>query len=201
MSAPGSVPEFANPLPSGLVALAMVCFGFFALFTGQVSPACVPILAVWLMGGFLIQIIVAWIEFKEKNNNGSNLFLIFSVIFMGVGGGSALMKYFLKSAGLPFDPTIEGWLWIAPAIWVWVMTIGFLKAPKSLFILGIFLCAALPFLIALDMGLQGDRKFWALFIGYDLLVAACIATYIASATTLNLGFGKQILPLGAPIIK
>ena len=201
MSAPESAHGFANPMPAGLCSLATICFGLFAVMTGQVSHAAMPILAVWCVGGFLIQAVAAWIEFKEQNQTGSNLFLVFACFFMLVTAGSIFSKYFLKAAGMPFDSTVEGWLWIAPMLWVLAAVLTFLKRPSSLFILGIVLLAALPAMIVLDMGLAIDRKAWATFLGWDLFVAACIATYIAFGLTVNLGFGKPIVPLGNPIIK
>ena len=33
------VKEWANPTPAGLVALAVACFGFFALLSGKVEPS------------------------------------------------------------------------------------------------------------------------------------------------------------------
>jgi len=201
MSTSGSAPEFANPMPAGLVALAMVCFGLFAMYSGQVSHAAIPILAVWLFGGFVIQFVVALIEFKEKNPTGSNLFLIFAVVFMLIGCVGAYSKYLLKASGLPFDSNIEGWLWIAPSLWVWGMAFCFLKAPKGLFILGAVICLGLPFLIMLNLGLQGDRQLWAQLLSYAFLIAACIATYLAIAMSINMAYGKQILPIGTPIIK
>ena len=47
---------WASPAPAGLVALAIACFGFYALLTGKVDHSCIPLLGFWLLGGFFVQI-------------------------------------------------------------------------------------------------------------------------------------------------
>lgn len=194
-------PEFANPLPAGLAALAMACFGFYALFTGKVSPTSGPILAAWLVGGFVIQLVVALILYKEKNLGGSNLFLVFSAVFMLIGAISAITKTVLKYYGIPFDPTIEGWMWIPVGIWVVMVTLAFLRAPKLLFIMGAFLCISVPFLILFEIGAQGDRALWASIAGHCVLIAAIIATYLGGAMVINGAYGKEVLPMTKPFLK
>lgn len=195
------VPEYANPMPAGLAALAMACFGFYALFTGKVSPSSAPILACWLVGGFVIQLVVALIEYKEKSLGGSNLFLVFANVFMLIGALSAATKTILRYHGIPFDPTIEGWMWIPVGVWVIMVTLSFLRAPKLLFIMGVFLCISVPFLILFEIGVQGDRALWASIAGHCVLIAAIIATYLGGAMVINGVYGKQILPMSTPFLK
>lgn len=196
-----AAPEFANPLPAGLAALAMACFGFYAVFTGKVSPTAGPILAAWLLGGFVVQLVVAIILYKEKNLGGSNLFLVFSCVFMLIGAVSAITKAVLRYNEIPFDPTIEGWMWIPVGVWVVMVTLAFLKAPKLLFIMGAFLCLSVPFLILFEIGAPGDRALYANIAGHCVLIAAIIATYLGGAMVINGAYGKQILPMTTPFIK
>ncbi len=192
---------FANPLPAGLGALAMACFGFFALLSGKVTHDAAPILAAWLIGGFFVQMVVAIIEFRDKNLPGANVFLVFSAIFMLTGALSVSAKYFLHKAGMPFDATIEGWLWLAITLWICIVLPCFLKSPKILFILGSLLCVALFCLISLDFGVVAGRAAIAKTGAYALLIAGCLAIYLAGAISLNTHFGRQILPITTPFIK
>lgn len=193
--------QFANPLPAGLGALAMACFGFGALLSGKVSHDAAPILAAWLIGGFFVQIVVAVIEFRDKNLPGANVFLVFSSIFMLTGALSVASKYFLHRAGMPFDASIEGWLWLAISLWIYIMLPCFLKSPKILFILGFLLCVALACIITLDFGVTGGRIVVAQTGAYCLFAAGSLAIYLAGAMSLNSHFGKTILPLSSPFIK
>ena len=45
--------SFATPGPAGLAALAVACFGFGAVFLGKVGLEGLPLLAAWLVGGFI----------------------------------------------------------------------------------------------------------------------------------------------------
>ena len=193
--------QFANPLPAGLGALAMACFGFAALLSGKVSHDAAPILAAWLIGGFFVQIVVAVIEFRDKNLPGANVFLVFSSMFMLTGALSVGSKYFLHRAGMPFDASIEGWLWLATALWIYIMLPCFLKSPKILFILGALLCVALACLIALDFGITSGRATIAQIAAYCLFGAGLLSIYLAGAMSLNGHFGKQVLPVTTPFIQ
>jgi len=72
--------------PAGLVALAVACFCFFALLTGRIDHSAIVIMGVWLIGGFVIQIITALLELKEGNLLGGNVFTFFSAYFMLIAG-------------------------------------------------------------------------------------------------------------------
>jgi len=192
---------FANPLPAGLGTLAMACFGFGALLTGKVSHDVTPILAVWLIGGFFVQIVVAVIEFRDKNLPGANVFLMFSCIFMLTGALSFGAKYFLHQAGMPYDAAIEGWLWLAITLWFFMMLPCFLKSPKILLMIGILICIALPCIVALDFGITAGRATIAKTGGYSLYITGILAIYLAGAISINTHFGRQILPTTAPFVQ
>lgn len=192
---------FANPLPAGLGTLVMACFGFGALLSRKVTHDVAPILAVWLIGGFFVQIVVAIIEFRDKNLPGANVFLIFSCMFMLTGALSLSSKYYLHQAGMVFDPSIEGWLWLAITLWFFIMLPCFLKSPKILFIIGVLICIALPCIVALDFGITAGRATIAEIGGYSLFGTGILAIYLAGAISLNTHLGKQVLPVTAPFIK
>jgi len=192
---------FANPLPAGLGTLAMACFGFGALLTGKVTHDVTPILAVWLIGGFFVQIVVAIIEFRDKNLPGANVFLMFSCIFMLTGALSFSAKYFFHQAGMPYDAAIEGWLWLAITLWFFMMLPCFLKSPKILFMIGVLICIALPCIVALDFGITAGRATIAKIGGYSLFITGILAIYLAGAISVNTHFGRQILPTTAPIVQ
>lgn len=58
--------SWANPAPAGLVALAVSCFCFFALFNERVTENAAALLGWWLLGGFVIQLIVGMHNYGVK---------------------------------------------------------------------------------------------------------------------------------------
>lgn len=192
---------FANPMPAGLGALAMACYGFFAILSGNVTHDAAPLLCIWLFGGFLIQLVVTIIEFRDKNLPGANVFLVFSCVFMLVGGASAAAKYFLHHAEMPFDPVIEGWLWLGIGLWLFFIMPCFLKSPRILFFLGSLLCITTACIVALDFGVTVGRPMIAKVGAYCCLGAGTLAIYLSGAIAVNTHFGRQILPVSSPLVK
>lgn len=192
---------FANPLPAGLGALAIACFGFYAVLSGSVTHEAAPILAVWLIGGFIVQVVVALIEFRDKNLPGANVFLVFAGFFMLTGAMSLFTKYFLHAHGMPFDGRIEGWMWIPTGVWLLMMVPCFLKSPRMLFFLGLLLVIIVGCLVALDMGVVTGRAAIARFASWTLLLSGIIALYLSGAVAINGHLGKEFLPITTPLMK
>src|SRR5512137_2582996 len=88
---------FASPGPAGLGALAVACFGFGAVFLGLVDLSGLPILAAWLIGGWLVQYTTAVMELKDHNILGGNVFLFFSAFFMLGAAISVFAKWYQVS--------------------------------------------------------------------------------------------------------
>ena len=72
---------WANPATAGLTALAIVCTAFFAVLTGIVPHTATPMLGCWMIGGFVVQFVVALIELRSGAVLGGNVFLLFSAFF------------------------------------------------------------------------------------------------------------------------
>lgn len=190
---------WANPGPAGLVALAVACFTFFALYTGRVTGASLPLLGIWLLGGFIIQITVAIIELREGVLLGGNVFLFFSAFFMFVTGTECLFKFWMSTKGIAIDPRIDGWAWIVLAVSLLLWTPGYFKAPLVMGLLVISLDVAVPIIALKDLGILGHTG--GFIAGIFLLISGILAIYMAAGTILNSVFGKQVLPVGPPIIK
>ena len=186
-------------MPAGLGALGIACFGLFALFSGRVTHDCAPILTGWFVGGFVVQLVVAIIEFKDKNLAGGNAFLVFSSFFMLTGAISVSTKYYLHVANMHVDTGIEGWLWLATAIWLGSMLPCFLKSPRVLFILGVLLDVIVWGIALIDFGF--DKAIFVPLTAWTLLISGILALYLAGAFAINTQFGKAILYVGGPLVK
>jgi succinate-acetate transporter protein len=192
--------SFITPAPAVMGALAIACFGFFAILTGRVGHNAIPLLACWAFGGGILQVAAGIIELKDKNLTGGNVILFFGSFFMFATCASLATKYGLSQAGLPMDGRIEGWLWMAGLIFLVGMTPSYLKAPKVLFTLVVLVDIALVLLVCLDLKLNVDRALFASVCGWLLLISGCLALYLTAAISTNTNFGRTILPMGKPFV-
>ncbi|ABO50311.1 conserved hypothetical protein [Desulforamulus reducens MI-1] len=188
-----------NPGPAGLVALAMACFTFYAIHTGKVDGSAAPLLGIWLIGGFVIQVIVGVMEINHGNVLGGNVFTFFSAFFMLVTGLELIFKFFAAQNGWTIDSRIDGWAWLALAIALLTWTPGYLKSPLSLFCAVLALDVAVPVVALMDLEVLGHE--WHVISGNFLGLGGIFGLYTAWGIVLNSVFEKTIIPLGAPIIK
>ncbi len=181
------VESWANPTPAGLVALAVACFGFFALLTGRVTGEALPLLGCWLIAGFVVQIVVALLDLKGGNLAGGNTFLYFCAFFMLAGG----LECFFKAQG-GVDTRIDGWVWLALSAVVTLWTPAFIKTPKILFLIVLVLNVAVWFIAFID--LQVLAKSWSFVPAWALLICGILGIYLSAAMVVNGTFGKKIYP-------
>lgn len=185
--------EWANPTPAGLVGLAVICACFFAMLTGRITASSLPLLACWLFGCFIIQIIVALVDLKSGNHAGGNTFLFFCAFFMLVGGIEMIFKYNGIVAGAPLDAKVDGYAWSVLAVVMVLWTPAFFKKFSLLSIIILFVDIALPFIALTDLGVI--PKSFSHISAWALLAAGAVAVYLASATVVNTAFGKKVYPL------
>jgi len=195
-----SVPkEWANPTPAGLVALAVACFCFFALLTGKVSRGALPLLACFLIGGFVIQLVVALLDLKSGNLSGGNTFLYFSAYFMLVSGGEMLLKFFVDG----LDTRIDGWAWLALMLVVALWTPAFFKAPAILFVIVAVLNVAVPCIAFADLQIFSAEVSGVLsnIAGHALLVCGILGVYLSAALVVNGTYGRTVFWNPKPFYK
>jgi len=186
--------EWSNPTAAGLVALAVACFCFFALLNGYVRPSAMPLIGCWLIGGFVVQIIVAFVDLKSGNHAGGNTFMYFSAFFMLASGMEMFMKWIYIGE---LDATVDGYVWIVLALVTILWTPAFFKKFGILSLIVLALDVALPFLAVIDIGIL-DAAFAAdlkIVPAFAMLVAGLLAIYLSAATVVNTAFDKKIYPL------
>jgi succinate-acetate transporter protein len=184
---------WASPAPAGLVALAVACFTFFGVLSGKVDHSCIPLLGCWLLGGFVIQIIVGIIELMEGNTTGGNVFTFFAAFFMLVGGLEFFVKFAAHIQAWQIDTRIDGWAWSALAIALLLWTPAYFKAPLLLTCAVLALDVAVPIVALMDLNIVSHA--WAPIAAYSLLIAGILALYISSAIVLNAAYGRALLPM------
>lgn len=190
---------WATPAPAGLVALAIACFTFFAILTGKVDHSCIPLLGCWLIGGFVVQLIVGIVELMEGETTGGNVFTFFAAFFMLVGGLEFFVKFMAHTNSWPIDTRIDGWAWTVLSIVLIMWTPAYFKGPLLLTVAILCLDVALPIVALMDLRVLGSNM--APVAGYALLFAGILAIYISSAIVLSSAYGRAVLPMPGPLIK
>lgn len=185
--------EWANPTPAGLAALAVACVCFFAMLTGRVGTDALPLIGCWLLGGFVVQLIVGLCDLKSGSAAGGNAFLFFCAFFMLVGGLAMFMKYLAIRAGTPLDVRIDGYVWSALAMILILWTPAFCKSFSLLSIILLLIDAALPFIALVDLGLIPAQCLHV--SAWLLLGAALVAIYLCGAMVVNTVYGRTVYPL------
>lgn len=201
---------WANPGPAGLTALAVACFTFYAILTPHigadgkvVAGTMAPLLACWLIGGFVVQLVVGIVELREGALLGGNVFLFFSAFFMLTGGLEFIVKSYFASVGpkaVPLDTIIDGWAWLVLFITLIIWTPCYLKtAPAALGLTVLILDIGVFFVTFGDLQVLNATMahHWAAIF---LLITGIGGMYVAGGIQLNGAFGKTILPLGKPLI-
>ena len=238
--------SFVTPQPAGLAALAVAVFGFAPVFLGWVDTSCLPLLAAWLIGGFVVQLIVAIVELKDHNITGGNVFLFFCAFFMLAAAISVFAKWYMISfmfgpkavkaaldaaaavAGVKSDMLspeqiklamegvgpavgammakavyIEGWMWMAGAAFMTVVTPAYAKSSSLFFATIIVVDVVLWLIVGADTGwfFIGTVKTSKMIIGYGMIFVGFIGIYFAGATVCNTVYGKAIFPVPKPLVK
>ncbi|MDR1066733.1 MAG: hypothetical protein LBL35_04800 [Clostridiales bacterium] len=182
--------DWANATPAGLVALAVVCAGFFALLSGRVDHSATPLLGCWLIGGFVAQFIVAIIDLKSRSLTGGNTFLYFTCFFMLATGLEMFVKF---NADTPLDARLDGYAWGVLAIVTWLWTPAFFTKFSLLSIVVLLLDIALPILALTDLKILGPE--YSPIAAWALLGDSLVALYLASGMIVNSAFGKKVYPM------
>ena len=205
MTTKNDIRQWADPSPAGLVATAMSCFVFFAMYSGRVDASAAPLLGIWLLGGFVVQVLVGMLELKAGNLVGGNVFLFFSAFFMFVTGLELLFKFWMTQSGIVLDASIDGWAWLALAIALLTWTPAYLKNSNAVMSFCILsLDVAVPLIAIKDLGLLGSgATFVAVthIIAYSLLIAGILGLYVAAATVLNNTMGRAVIKVPGPLIR
>jgi succinate-acetate transporter protein len=199
MSDNSSQAKWANPSPAGLVALAVATFAFFAMLSGSVDASSRLFAGVWLLGGFVVQLVVGLIDLRTNNIAGGNTFLFFCAFFMLASGIMLILKWWSAQQGITIDGRIDGYVWIALTVALILWTPAFFKSSKLLTFVVIFIDVALPFITLMDLGVMPAS--FSMIPAIFMLLAGITALYLSAAIVVNGTFGKNVFPMPGPFIK
>jgi len=94
---------------------------------------------------------------------------------------------------------VEGWMWMAGAAFLTVVTPCYAKG--SLFFAIVAVDILLWMIVGCDTGWYGDPKTWKPIIGYLLLFVGCYGIYIAGAVACNTVYGKNLFWIPPALVK
>ena len=195
LAAPATLPKVANPAPLGLAAFGVttvvLCSIHASILPPEATAAVVPL--AFAFGG-LAQLITGVLEFRNGNTFGTVAFtaygsfwLWFSLLVWTVGAG------WLKPPA-PVGVGAALAMWGVFTFYLWICTF---RATKAVFCT--FLCLWITFflLAGADFGWKAGKKLG----GVVGLITGLIALYASFAEVLNATAGREVVPLGKPIIQ
>ncbi len=180
--------NIADPSTVGLAAFAIALFCLSFLNAGLVGAGSIGlIIAIALISGGLIHIIVAlWGFFKNE---------LFTAIVFGAYGAFwiifALFQLGVVLKWFEVDPGMMTVFFIAWTIFTLIVWVATLVTNTAVIIV---ITSLLIVFILLDLGLGQ-------LAGYVGIFTSLAAFYTAAACLLNTMYGKQVLPVGGPLIK
>jgi uncharacterized protein len=191
---PTPTPKAANPAPLGLAAFGVTTVVLSSINAGILPPdATAAVIPLAFAFGGLAQLITGAFEFKNGNTFGTVAFTAygsfwcwFSMLIWTVGAG-----WLKPPSAAGVATTLLMWGVFTAGLWVCTF-----KSNKGIFATFLFLTTTFFLLAAGDYGWGPGKKLG----GYFGLLTGAIALYVSFAEVMQATFGKQVLPLGEPIV-
>lgn len=190
--------EVADPTTLGLFGLAIVTLVASSQKMELTSGLSLVLPWAIFLGG-IAQLIASLFDFKHNNLFGATAFSAYGLFWIGMAM-SWLIKLgcFGNTLAQAVDVTQLGFVFIGYMILTIVFTISGLKMSKAMFVL-LLLIVVLFLGLALDS--FGCGHVWHVVAAYAELAISLLTFYVLAAKYLNSFFGRNIIPVGSPILK
>ncbi|MGZ6316137.1 MAG: acetate uptake transporter [Anaerolineales bacterium] len=191
---PATLPKLANPAPLGLAAFGLTTVVLSCINAGILPPeatsAVVPL--AFAFGG-LAQLITGVLEYANGNTFGTVAFTSYGSFWLWYAS-----LVWTVGAGWLKPPTPAGMavvllMWGVFTLYMWICTF---KANKCIFATFLLLSATFFLLAAGDFGWAHGRRMG----GVAGLATAAFALYVSFAEVMSSTFGREVLPLGKPLV-
>ncbi|WP_109117755.1 GPR1/FUN34/YaaH family transporter [Azospirillum sp. TSO22-1] len=188
--APKPIPKHGNPAVVGLAGFGLSTLLLQFHNVGWVGIG--PVVWLGLVFGGAAQMIAGLQEMKAGNNFGYSAFTSYGCFWIALG----LMQIGNATGLFTVTETDVGWYLVVWTLYTAVMTVGALRIST---VLGLVFITLLIGFVLLDLAHFMSHTFTVL-AGYELMVCAGLALYgMAHAVFLDV-FGRDVLPMGKPII-
>lgn len=190
--------EVADPTTLGLFGLAIVTLVASSQKMELTSGLSFVLPWAIFLGG-VAQIIASLFDFKHNNLFGATAFSAYGLFWVGMAM-SWLIKLGCLGDTLAQAADIKqlGFVFIGYMILSIIFTLSGLRMSKAMFVL-LFLIVILFLGLALDS--FGCGRVWHSVAAYSELAISLLTFYVLAAKYLNSFFGKNIVPVGSPILK
>lgn len=190
--------EVADPTTLGLFGLAIVTLVASSQKMELTSGLSLVLPWAIFLGG-ITQLIASLFDFKHNNLFGATAFSAYGLFWIGMAM-SWLIKLgcFGNTLAQAVDVKQLGFVFIGYMILTIVFTVSGLKMSKAMFVL-LLLIVVLFLGLALDS--FGCGHVWHAVAAYAELAISLLTFYVLAAKYLNSFFGRNIIPVGSPILK
>lgn len=184
--------KLGNPAVVGLAGFGLTTL-MLQLHNIGLVPGVGPIVALGLIFGGLAQMIAGLQEYKNGNNFGYSAFTSYGAFWI------ALSLIFIGNRYEIFVTTQTelGWFLVVWMLYSLIMTVGALRIHTAM--------AVTFILLDIGFGLLVLSKFvsesFHVIAGYELILCALAAWYMMAGIIFKDVFGRDILPMGKPLIK
>jgi succinate-acetate transporter protein len=186
--------KLANPAPLGLAGFGLTTVVLSAINAGLLPHEAVPVVVplAFAYGG-VAQIIAGILEFRTGNTFGMVAFASYGLFWWWF----AFLQWTIGAGWLKAPPAAAGGVVLLMlgvfTFLLWIVTFRFNKAVFSIFLL---LWITFFLLAAGDFG-YGTGKIG----GYVGLLTGLDALFVAFLEILNAVAGREVVPLGAPLLR
>lgn len=186
--------------PASALALATSTMGVFCALTGIVGLDALPLLALWLLGGFSVHLYAGIAALRKGNSLDAAIFVYYGNYLELVGGFGFLLKWMSAHNGWGIDFLLDGFMWIPLAVGLWFWSYAIFRECPGVLCIGIlFADIAFPLISVTNLGLLGAP--FAAAAGICLLGTSICFMYVGGAGLLASVYQRPVLPLGAPLIR
>ncbi|HEC81112.1 MAG TPA: hypothetical protein ENI42_01620 [Thermoplasmatales archaeon] len=185
----------ANPAPLGLMGFGMTTV-LLNIHNAGVYALDSMILAMGIFYGGLAQIIAGILEYRKGNTFGVTAFSSYGLFWLTLVG-LIIIPNVVPGIDAPSSAAMASYLFMW-GLFTFLMFISTLKHNKALQ----FVFASLTILFwLLALGDFTGNTTITVIAGYEGIICGLSAVYLAMAEVINETYGKEIVPVGKPLIK
>ena len=183
---------WTDPGPAVMYAVATITFVMWAFATGQVGLEASLLAIPPMLAAGIVASVGGIIDMRRGMIFTATLNLLLGAI-LGFGGATQMgLMSWAQTQGLPIDPRINGYMWMAAGVILLIMAIISLRM-SWFFFLGVLVLAVSVFLIGVPM--VGMAATWGVIGGWLIGIFSLWALYIGTAILVNTLARKPVLPI------
>jgi succinate-acetate transporter protein len=192
---PATMPKVANPAPLGLAAFGVTTVALSCINAGFLPPEAVSaVVPLAFAFGGLAQLITGVLEYANGNTFGTVAFTAYGSFWLWYAS-----LVWTVGAGWLKPPAAIGvavvlLMWGVFTLYMWICTF---KSNKCIFATFLLLSVTFLLLAAGDFGWAPGKRLG----GMAGLITAVFALYVSFSEVMTSTFGRELLPLGKPLIE